>query len=178
LANLETIQALLRHRLPMGGLNEVLQLILQEAADRLRAQRGCMLKRRRTDAASLPASPTKALRDADEPRVSALPITAPLSSVEKRDSKKGKNHADWPRRAEKAKHRAEAGQIFASTANGIQRTGTVDPPNKQDPAGKPPRQAGKVPAKDFAVFARRGKKAAYIAASHSAYSAPYTQSRL
>jgi hypothetical protein len=39
------VQNLLRHRLPQGNLNDVLKLVLREAAERLQAKKACALKK-------------------------------------------------------------------------------------------------------------------------------------
>ena len=76
--NLETIQDLLRHRLPHGNLNDILSLILQEAADRLRTKKGCTLRRSAPQAADQPQAqdPSPALKKAPSPPVPVL-VAAP-----------------------------------------------------------------------------------------------------
>jgi hypothetical protein len=46
-ADLDAIQNLLRHRIPAGDLNDVLKLVLREAAERLRAKKACTLRLKR-----------------------------------------------------------------------------------------------------------------------------------
>jgi 5-methylcytosine-specific restriction endonuclease McrA len=74
-ADLDTVQNLLRHRLPQGNLNDVLKLVLREAAERLLAKKACALKKvsSRKDKSEPTQQPTAQPPQQDKARTRPIP---------------------------------------------------------------------------------------------------------
>jgi hypothetical protein len=103
-ADLDTVQNLLRHRLPHGDLNDVLKLVLREAAERLQAKKACALKKvssqeDKTEPAGQPAAQSP---KQEKPRTRPIP-RAVRRTVYARDG----GRCTW---------KSSAGQVCGATA--------------------------------------------------------------